>query len=270
MGASKQIVAVDDDPIIRSLIEQSLPRPEFEVHAFADGRDALMRLHEIRPDLIISDMLMPDMDGRTFFQVVKRSAQLREVPFIFLSGVQATDEIVATLEDGADDFVSKPFSGLKLQAKVRALLRLAGRGAAPVEERRHDQLAGSLGRDGTLPLVKFCEDIRLSGRLSIVAPGVERWAEFLGGELVRAGGTPEEPSEEPSIPRSSSSRLTHAPTPARSRPGATRTIWSSARARRPGPRGCRVDGWRRWGCAARTWRSRPRRRTGPTSRSRRS
>ena len=127
MSASKKIVSVDDDPHIRKLIELTLPAPEFQVMSFGDGRDALMRLHQIAPDLIIADIMMPEMDGRTFFQVVKRSQELRHVPFIFLSAIHATDQIVATMEAGADDFVNKPFSPIRLLAKVRGVLRLAGR-----------------------------------------------------------------------------------------------------------------------------------------------
>lgn len=186
MGQRRRIVVVDDDPTVRQLVAQALSGGEFEVHAFADGRDALMKLHDLAPDLILSDLVMPEMDGRTFFQVVKRSERLRRVPFIFLSGVQATDEIVATLEGGADDFVNKPFSPVRLVAKVRATLRLAERAA---DERRSDDLAGTLQPGATLPLVKFCEDARLTGRLTLRAPGVERWADFRGGELTAAGGT---------------------------------------------------------------------------------
>lgn len=197
MTTPKKIVSVDDDLHIRKLIEHILRPPEFEVFSFGDGRDALMKLHDIAPDLIIADVMMPEMDGRTFFQVVKRSQQLRHVPFIFLSALHATDQIVATMEAGADDFVSKPFSPVRLIAKIRAVLRLAGRTGAYAEDRRHDELSGNLGPKGTLPLVKFCESVRLSGRLSITSPSCERWAEFLGGELVEARSKPEVAGEDP-------------------------------------------------------------------------
>jgi CheY-like chemotaxis protein len=197
MGPAKKIVVVDDDEAIRHLLALTLPAPEFEVVSFGDGRDALMALHDLAPDLILCDIMMPEMDGRTFFQVVKRSETLRHVPFVFLSAIEATDQIVATMDAGADDYVSKPFSPQRLLAKIRAVLRLAGRTAPHAEDRRQDQLEGSLGPKGPLPLVKFCESVRLSGRLTVRAAGVERWAEFLGGELVQAGGGPEVAGEEP-------------------------------------------------------------------------
>jgi CheY-like chemotaxis protein len=187
---SKRIVVVDDEPHIRLLLGQMLTPPDFEVHAFADPRDALMKLHDLAPDLIICDVMMPDMDGRTFLQVVKRSQDLRDVPFIFLSAVRETTEVVQAYEGGADDFVEKPFHVARLMAKVRAVLRLA-------ERRRADALTGAVRGEGTLALLKFCEDNHLTGRLTVSARGQERWAEFLGGEVVRAGTTPEEVDVDP-------------------------------------------------------------------------
>jgi len=188
MSESKRIVVVDDDPHVRRLLELALPPPDFQTRPFGDPRDALMKLHEIAPDLIICDIAMPDMDGRTFLQVVKRSAQLRDIPFIFLSGIRSNDDIVATLEGGADDFVSKPFEVRRLVAKVRATLRMTERRAGPAS------LSGALTPAGTLPLLRFCEDSRLTGRLTVTAPDGERFAEFRGGELVSAG--PVRPGED--------------------------------------------------------------------------
>jgi DNA-binding response OmpR family regulator len=184
--APKRIVVVDDELHIRSLLGQILAPPDFEVHAFEDPRDALMKLHDLAPDLIVCDVMMPDMDGRTFLKVVKRSQDLRDVPFIFLSAVKETQEVVQAYEVGADDFVEKPFHVARLIAKVRAVLRLA-------ERRRADALTGAVRGEGTLALLKFCEDNHLTGRLTVSARGQQRWAEFLGGEVVRAGTTPEEP-----------------------------------------------------------------------------
>ena len=190
MTGSKRIVVVDDEPHIRLLLAQMMPPPDFELHAFSDPRDALMKLHDIAPDLIICDVMMPDMDGRTFLKVVKRSQDLRDVPFIFLSAVREVDEQVQAYEVGADDFVEKPFHLARLMAKVRAVLRLS-------ERRRADALTGTVRGEGTLALLKFCEDNHLTGRLTVLAQGQERWAEFLGGEVMRAGGTPEEPDLDP-------------------------------------------------------------------------
>jgi CheY-like chemotaxis protein len=186
---ARRIVVVDDDPLILQLARHALTPPEFEVVTFSDARDALMKLHELQPQLIICDVTMPTMDGRTFFQVVKRSESLRGVPFIFLSGLPSNDEILSILEAGADDFLSKPFPVARLAAKVRALLRLTDRVAADAGQ-AGVTASGAVGPSGTIPLLKFCEDYRLTGRLTVENGGQRRWAEFRGGELVQAGGEP--------------------------------------------------------------------------------
>lgn len=190
MTAARRVVIVDDEAQVRRLLGQLLAPPDFEVHAFADARDALMKLHDIAPDLIICDVKMPEMDGRTFLKVVKRSRDLKDVPFLFLSAVKDVDQVVQSLEVGADDYVEKPFHVARFMAKVRAMLRMA-------ERRRPDALVGSVRGEGTLPLLKFCEDNHLTGRLTVYGPGQERWAEFLGGEVVHAGGTPEQAGQDP-------------------------------------------------------------------------
>jgi CheY-like chemotaxis protein len=186
---ARRIVVLDDDPLILQLARHALTPPEFEVVTFSDPRDALMKLHELRPSLIICDVTMPTMDGRTFFQVVKRSESLRNVPFIFLSGLPNNDEILSILEAGADDFLSKPFPVARLAAKVRALLRLTERVAADAGQ-AGATASGAVGPAGTIPLLKFCEDYRLTGRLTVENGGRKRWAEFRGGDLVQAGGDP--------------------------------------------------------------------------------
>jgi CheY-like chemotaxis protein len=186
---ARRIVVLDDDPLILQLARHALTPPDFEVFTFSDPRDALMKLHEIRPQLIICDVTMPTMDGRTFFQVVKRSESLRAVPFIFLSGLPNNEEILSILDAGADDFLSKPFPVARLAAKVRALLRLTDRVAADAGQ-SGATASGTVGPAGTIPLLKFCEDYRLTGRLTVESGSQRRWAEFRGGELVQAGGEP--------------------------------------------------------------------------------
>jgi CheY-like chemotaxis protein len=195
MTVPKRIVVVDDDAYVRQLALHYLRPPEFECFSYGDPRDALMRLHDINPDLIVCDVMMPDMDGRTFFQVVKRSQQLKGVPFIFLSGVRTPEDIMATLEAGADDFLNKPFPLPRLVAKIRATLRMADRMSVP-EPPRNEGLSGEVGPGGILPLLRFCEDCRLTGRITVRAANRSHWADFMGGDLVNSGVEPESPGEQ--------------------------------------------------------------------------
>lgn len=190
MSQPRRIIVIDDERHIRELLVQAMRPPDFEVHAFADGGAALVRMHDIRPDLIVCDVVMPGMDGRTFLKQVRRSRDLADVPFIFLSGTQDDEQVAQSLDVGADDFVDKPFHMGRLMAKIRATLRMA-------ERRRQDALLGDVSSAGTLPLLKFCEDSRLTGRLTVSSESHRRWADFLGGELVKAGELPAENGVDP-------------------------------------------------------------------------
>lgn len=186
---------VDDDGQLLELAHRALHPPEFELHTFNDARDALMRLHELRPELIVCDVTMPAMDGPTFFRVVKRSEALRDVPFLYLSALDSERQILTLLEAGADDFLSKPFPVARLVGKIKATLRLAERFSGA--EQKQYALEGEVGRSGTIPLLKFCEDFKLTGRLAVTSSGRKFWAEFQGGELARCGADPEEEGSDP-------------------------------------------------------------------------
>jgi len=129
--AGKRIVVVDDDPKVRELIEWTLRPPEFEVTGFGDARDALSKLPELRPHLIICDMMMPDMDGRVFLKIVKRSDELKDVPFLFLTAVRVGAEVQAAFEAGAAAFLVKPFPVARLVRTIREILEAGPPSAEP-------------------------------------------------------------------------------------------------------------------------------------------
>jgi CheY-like chemotaxis protein len=122
MSSPKRIVVVDDDDKVRQLIAWYLKPPEFEFFGFGDATAALAKLDEIQPDLIVSDVMMPEMDGRTFFDTVRSREGLETLPFIFASAVRAEPEIEKALREGAAAFLIKPFSVKELVARIRNIL----------------------------------------------------------------------------------------------------------------------------------------------------
>jgi CheY-like chemotaxis protein len=195
MSDPKRLVLVDNDPAVASELRSVLGEPDFEVHAFTDPREALLKLHDVAPDLILCSLDIPVMPGRSFMRVVKRSELMQSVPFIFLSADHTRDDMIDCLEDGADELLSKPLDTPVLVAKLRAMLRMAYRHVAPDE--RSDAVTGSVGPEGALRLLRFCEDFRLTGQLTVEGPEARHWAEFSGGELVRAGRDPEQTGVDP-------------------------------------------------------------------------
>jgi DNA-binding response OmpR family regulator len=127
---SARILVIDDEEDIRNLLEELLRRAGHEVEQAADGRAGLRALHSSRPDLVLLDVTMPDLDG---WQTLERIRDLSDVPVLMLTGRGEELERVRGLKAGADDYVTKPFGRQELLARVEALLRRAS--AKPAAER---------------------------------------------------------------------------------------------------------------------------------------
>jgi two-component system OmpR family response regulator len=122
-----QVLVVDDEPNIRELVQVALKFHGCAVSTAASGVEALRRAETTRPDLIVLDVVLPDIDG---FEVCRRlRADGNEVPVIFLTARDTSSDTVTGLVLGGDDYVTKPFSVEALVARVRALLRRTSRSA---------------------------------------------------------------------------------------------------------------------------------------------
>jgi len=118
----KRILVIDGDPSLRRLLEYSFSQAGGQVYTAADGQEGLRQLYAHRPDLVILDIVMPNMDG---WETCHHIRQLSEVPIIILSGLRQEDDVIRGLDCGADDYVTKPFSVKVLLARARAVLRRA-------------------------------------------------------------------------------------------------------------------------------------------------
>ncbi len=121
-----RILVVDDEPNIRELVRTYLAAAGLAVDDSSDGIDALERIRQGAYDLVVLDLMLPGMDGREVCRAIRRFS---EVPIIMLSARDTDFDKVALLEDGADDYVTKPFSPPELVARVRAQLRRASMAA---------------------------------------------------------------------------------------------------------------------------------------------
>ena len=142
-GAKKQrmkasrILVVDDDRDVRGLVRELLERAGATVREARDGREALRILYDARPDLVVLDVAMPDLDG---WATLERIRDMTEVPVLMLTAHDAELEKVRGLQGGADDYVTKPFGRQELLARCEGLLRRHARmlaaagGGAPTRE----------------------------------------------------------------------------------------------------------------------------------------
>jgi len=119
-----RILVVDDEANIADVIAMALRFQGFVVETASDGAAALRAVESFRPDLLVLDIMLPDMEG---FDVAQRlGAQRAQVPIIFLTARDSTEDKVRGLTMGGDDYVTKPFSLEELVARVRAILRRSG------------------------------------------------------------------------------------------------------------------------------------------------
>jgi DNA-binding response OmpR family regulator len=120
---TKTILVVDDETRLVSLIESYLTQEGYRVAKAANGREALFVARAEKPDLIVLDIMMPEMDGYEFMRLHRKEAS---TPIILLTARVEDEEKVVGLELGADDYMTKPFRPRELVARVRAVLRRAG------------------------------------------------------------------------------------------------------------------------------------------------
>jgi len=123
------ILVVDDEPDLRDLLTTSLRFAGFEAHSVASGRAALDSLAERHVDLVVMDVMMPGMDGLT--AVRRLRARGDDVPVLFLTAKDDSDDVIAGLRVGGDDYVTKPFRLAELVARIEAIVRRSRSGSTP-------------------------------------------------------------------------------------------------------------------------------------------
>ena len=121
------ILVVDDEPVIADAVAARLRSEGLLVEIASDGPSAVARCDELRPDLVVLDLMLPGFDG---LEVCRRIQQQRPVPVLMLTARDDETDVVVGLGVGADDYLTKPFSMRELVARIRAILRRADRGAA--------------------------------------------------------------------------------------------------------------------------------------------
>jgi DNA-binding response OmpR family regulator len=132
--SDSRVLVIDDDDDIRVLVITLLERAGVTARGAANGRDGLREFHSWRPDLVVLDVSMPELDG---WNVLDRIRDMSAVPVLMLTARGDELERVRGLQAGADDYVVKPFGKQELVARVQALLRRASQGAAQEEQPRY-------------------------------------------------------------------------------------------------------------------------------------
>lgn len=122
----KRIYIIEDDDNIRDLIRVTLESFGYSIEAFENAEDALTRIEEELPDLVIFDLMLPGMDGLTAVREIRSWKKGGSLPIMILTAKDTELDKVMGLDSGADDYVTKPFGVLEFSARVRSLLRRSG------------------------------------------------------------------------------------------------------------------------------------------------
>jgi two-component system OmpR family response regulator len=153
-----RVLVVDDDPHIRELVRVFLEREGFEVTEASDGRDALARLEVTRADLVILDVMMPNMDG---WELCRRLRSSGDLPLLMITAKGETGDKIKGFQLGTDDYLVKPFEPAELVVRVKALLkryRIANSQTVQVGDLAMDHKTHELtvaGQPLTVPLKEF-------------------------------------------------------------------------------------------------------------------
>jgi DNA-binding response OmpR family regulator len=123
MTNKSKILVVDDEPDAVELVEFNLKSSGYDVVTAADGEEALEKARTVLPDLIILDLMLPEVDGTEVCKILRRDPRTQAIPIIMLTAKAAEIDRVLGLELGADDYVTKPFSPRELVLRVKRLLR---------------------------------------------------------------------------------------------------------------------------------------------------
>ncbi|HLL65293.1 MAG TPA: response regulator transcription factor [Micromonosporaceae bacterium] len=156
-----RLLVVDDEPDIVELLSATLRYAGFEVASATSGRQALEEARRFRPDLVLLDVMMPDLDG---FEVLRRiRGEGARVPVLFLTARDATEDKIKGLTLGGDDYVTKPFSLSEILARINAVLRRVGGAAA-------EQASGAKTTFADLELDDDTHEVWKAGRLIPLSP----------------------------------------------------------------------------------------------------
>jgi DNA-binding response OmpR family regulator len=152
---SAPILVVDDDAKIVRLVRTYLERDGFSVVTAADGPAALDAIETHAPALVVLDLMLPELDGRAVIRAVRRDEEAGRTPILILSARSSTIDRIAGLEDGADDYLPKPFSPAELVLRVKSILRRTA--AAPA---RSTTTSAALIRHGDLTIDPARHEVR--------------------------------------------------------------------------------------------------------------
>jgi adenylate cyclase len=182
-----RILAVDDVPTNLDILRVRLESQGYEVITAADGEEALARVRDQAPDLVLLDIMMPKLDGISALKQIKKDAGSRFIPVILVTAKADTRDVVAGLEAGGDDYLTKPFEQAALMARVRSLLRVK-----ELHDKVHDQTELLKEQSEQLATWNRTLEQRVAEQMAEIAR-ISRLERFLAPQLVQMIASSKDP-----------------------------------------------------------------------------
>jgi len=178
------ILAVDDSDLILEMVKDYLAEASFKVVTAANGQDGLRVLEQIKPEIIISDIVMPVMDGWQFCEAIRKNPETTSIPFLFLTSEKEVPKRIRGLKLGADDYLTKPFSRGELLARVTRISEKLARVQQDLTSRR----AALSGHTSQLAMADLLQLLSLNGKTGVLKLERDRQGRiyFRNGKIIDA------------------------------------------------------------------------------------
>jgi len=185
---ARRVLVVDDDPHLLNLLDLRLSQEGFKVTVAASAQEALEKLSEDTPQLVIADIMMPGMDGYQLCERIRETENLHNIPFVFLSALAETQDKVKGLRLGADDYLTKPFEFHELLARVEILLDRYKRYQETFEREAKSEIAtsGNIEDLGVIDLLQMLSFGQKTGEVHLEFGNEEGLLYLAQGKLIAA------------------------------------------------------------------------------------
>ncbi|MBD3324958.1 response regulator [candidate division KSB3 bacterium] len=167
-SSQRTILVIEDDLSTRNLLQKSFEKAGYQVLIAKNGREGLATALKTPPDLVLSDVMMPEMNGYELCQKLKTHPTTKALPVILLTARGDTESTVEGFEAGADEYIAKPFEMQEVLARVGRILRWMDQ-----KQDRAVQLTGSFDKTPMFDLLRFCEEHRITGIVHVTQPAAD-------------------------------------------------------------------------------------------------
>ncbi len=184
--STRRVLVVDDDPYLLNLLDLRLAEQGFDVMLASSAHEALTKVEDTKPDIVIADIMMPGMDGYELCACVRANEKLKNIPFIFLSALADTQDKVKGLRLGADDYLTKPFEFHELLARIEILLDRYSRYQETFEQATEIATTGNIEDLGVIDLLQMLSFGQKTGQVHLESGEEEGFLYLRSGKLIAA------------------------------------------------------------------------------------